>query len=170
LGQAELAEGVLYSGGAVSVADSKGRFVLPLDMRKALRQSSFDDTRLCLSIHKSLDCAIGFGLSHKHWMEEDIAMRERNALDKGLDFDADAERAAAFADIEELNFDDGGRFFLPADIKRMMGIEDAVVLVGVGKYIRLWSPARLLASDSCTPRLRAKVEEFLADPKAGGRK
>ncbi|MBB6123591.1 division/cell wall cluster transcriptional repressor MraZ [Sphingobium subterraneum] len=163
-----MAEGIIYSGSAISVADSKGRFVLPLDMRKLLKHSS-GDTRLCLSIHSSLKCAVGFGLSHKQWLEDEVVEMERAARDNGVAFDGDAERERRFADVEDLNFDDGGRFFLPADIKRLIGIEDVIVFSGVSRYIQMWEPKTLLASDGRSPRLRAKVEAFLEERAAEGK-
>lgn len=150
----------------MSVADSKGRFVLPLDMRKALKQSS-GETKLCLTIDKSLKYAICYGLSHKQWLEDQIVEKERNALEKGIDYDGDADREAHFADLEDLNFDDGGRFFVPADIRRLLGIEDAIVFSGISRHIQIWEPRAFLASEGRSPRLRIKVEEFLASREGG---
>ena len=169
LGGRNVSEGIIYSGSAISVADSKGRFVLPLEMRKLLKHSS-GDNKLCLSIHSALPCATGFGLSHKAWLESDVLEMERTARERGLPFDGDAEREARFADLEDLNFDDGGRFFLPADIKALIGIDDVIVFSGVSRYIQMWEPAKLLASEGRSPRLRAKVEAFLAERAAGGAK
>jgi MraZ protein len=165
-GKGNVAEGIIYSGSAISVADSKGRFVLPLEMRKLLKASS-GETKLCLSIHATLKCAVGFGLSHKQWLEEEVVEMERTAREQGRDFDGDAERERRFADVEDLNFDDGGRFFLPADIKRLIGIDDVVVFSGVSRYIQMWEPETLLASEGRSPRLRAKVEAFLEERKTG---
>lgn len=164
-----MAEGIIYSGSAISVADSKGRFVLPLDMRKLLKHSS-NDNKLCLSVHTSLPCAIGFGLSHKQWLEDEVLEMERAARERGLSFDGDAEREARFADLEDLNFDDGGRFFLPADVKALIGIDDVIVFSGVSRYIQMWEPTKLMASEGRSPRLRAKVEAFLAERAAGAGK
>ncbi|MCB2014389.1 MAG: division/cell wall cluster transcriptional repressor MraZ [Sphingobium sp.] len=164
-----MSEGIIFSGNGVCVADSKGRFALPLEMRKTLVTSSADN-KLCLTIHPQLPCAVGFGLSHKQWLEDQVVEMERAALEKGVAFNAEAERETRFADLEDLNFDSGGRFFMPADIRDMMNIDDAVVFVGASRHIQMWSPETFLASDGRTPRARHTVEKFLAERKAGKRK
>lgn len=166
---ARVSEGIIFSGNGICVADGKGRFALPLEMRKAVKSSS-GENKLCLTIHNQLPCAIGFGLSHKQWLEEQVVEMERAAREKGADFDAEAEREARFADMEDLNFDDGGRFFMPPDIKDMMGITDTVVFVGASRHIQMWDPQALLASEGRSPRVRHAVERFLAERAAGGGK
>jgi len=165
-----MSEGIIFSGNGICVADGKGRFALPLEMRKAVKVSSASENKLCLTIHGHLPCAIGFGLSHKQWLEDQVVEMERLAREKGQPFDAEAEREARFADMEDLNFDDGGRFFMPPDIKDMMGISDAIVFVGASRHIQMWDPRALLASEGRSPRVRLAVERFLADREAGARK
>lgn len=165
-----VSEGIIFSGNGICTADGKGRFSLPLDMRKVVKASSGAENRLCLTIHNHLPCAIGFGLSHKQWLEDQVVEMERLAREKGQAFDAEAEREARFADMEDLNFDDGGRFFMPPDIRDMMGIGDAVVFVGASRHIQMWDPKTLLASEGRSPRVRLAVEKFLAEREAGGRK
>lgn len=164
-----MSEGIIFSGNGICVADGKGRFALPLEMRKAMKASS-GDTKLCLTVHGQLPCAIGFGLSHKQWLEDQVVEMERVAREKGTEFDAEAEREARFADLEDLNFDDGGRFFMPPDIKDMMGITDCIVFVGTSRHIQMWNPEKLLASEGRSPRVRHAVEKFMAERKAGGGK
>lgn len=158
-----MAEGIIYSGSAISSADSKGRFVLPLDMRKAVRQSSRDETRLCLTLHSALPCAVAFGMSHRDWLQADVLEQARIARERGDPFDVEAELGRRLTDMEHLNFDDGGRFFLPDDIKEILGLGSAVVFAGVGMHIQIWDPQALLDSGTATTRVRYNVEKFLAD-------
>ena len=164
-----MSEGIIFSGNGICSADSKGRFALPLDMRKAIITSSADN-KLCLTLHSDLPCAIGFGLSHKQWLEDQVVEMERSARENGTAFDAEAEREARFADLEDLNFDSGGRFFMPPDIKEMMGITDTIVFVGASRHIQMWDPQTLLDSEGRSPRVRHAVQKFLADGKAGAKK
>ena len=164
-----MSEGIIFSGNGICSADSKGRFALPLDMRKAIITSSADN-KLCLTLHSDLPCAIGFGLSHKQWLEDQVVEMERSARENGTAFDAEAEREARFADLEDLNFDSGGRFFMPPDIKEMMGITDTIVFVGASRHIQMWDPQTLLDSEGRSPRVRHAVQKFLADRKAGAKK
>ena len=164
-----MSDDIIFSGNGICVADGKGRFALPLDMRKAVKASS-GENRLCLTIHTQLPCAIGFGLSHKQWLEDQVIEMERAARDRGEGFNAEAEREARFADMEDLNFDDGGRFIMPPDIRDMMGITDAIIFVGTSRHIQMWDPQTLLNSDGRSPRVRHAVQRFLDERAAGGGK
>ena len=164
-----MSEGIIFSGNGVCVADSKGRFALPLEMRKTLIASSADN-KLFMTVHPDLPCAVGFGFSHKQWLEDQVVEMERAALEKGLPFNADAERENRFADVEGLNFDSGGRFSMPDDICEILDIDDAVVFIGASRHIQMWRPETFLASEGRTPRARYTVEKFLAERKTGRRK
>ncbi len=165
-----MSEGIIYSGNGICVADAKGRFALPLDMRRLVKASSGNETRLCLSLHGKLPCAIGFGLSHKQWLEDQVVEMERSARERGVDFDAEAERELRFGGIEDVNFDDGGRFFLSPALRELLGIGDMVAFVGVSRHIQIWDPKTLLASEGRSPQVRLAVERALAERAKGGGK
>ena len=78
-----MAEGIIFSGHGICAADGKGRFALPLEMRKAVRQSSGDSNKICLSLHPEHDCAIGFGLSHKEWLEGQVLVEMAELTEAG---------------------------------------------------------------------------------------
>ncbi len=161
---------ILYSGNAFSVADGKGRFVLPLEMRKLVAQASGGQNRLCLSVHFDNGCATGFGLSHKQFLFDEVEKLERQAYDAGRDFNADLERENRLGTIEDVNFDDGGRFFLHPDIKEEAGITDAVFFYGVGRYFQIWKPEALVESPDRPALIRNKVRRWLDQRAAGGGK
>lgn len=164
-----MASAILFSGNAFSVADGKGRFVLPLDMRRLVKQASANENRLCTSIHEKHGCATGFGTSHKLELEEEIVEKARSALARGAEFDADAEREKLFPLMDEVTFDDGGRFVLSPDVREEGGITDAIFFVGVSRYIQLWSPERYLVSEGRPDLLKNKVRRFLAEREASGK-
>lgn len=155
-----MSDGIIFSGHGLCTVDGKGRFALPLDMRKAVKASS-GENKICLTLHPNLPCAVGFGLSHKQWLENEVVEEQRAARERGERYDAEAAREERFADLEDLNFDDGGRFFVPPDIKEMMGITDALVFIGIGRHIQMWNPHTLLASEGRSRRVRNAVEQFL---------
>ena len=53
----------MYSGQGFSLIGEKGRFVLPPDFRKAVRDSGQGERVLCLAKHPRWKCLTGFGLS-----------------------------------------------------------------------------------------------------------
>jgi MraZ protein len=142
-----VSEIILFTGNAFSVADGKGRFVLPLEMRRQVKLSSGGETRLYLSVHGDNPCATGFGESH---------------------YNADLELERRLGTIEEVNFDDGGRFAMHPDIKDEYGIADAVFFYGVGRYIQIWKPETLVDSKDRPELIRNKVRRWLDQRAAGG--
>ena len=93
-----MSEAVIYTGHGIGTADGKGRFSLPLDMRKAVKSSS-GEGKFCLTLHPDLPCAIGFGVSHKHWLENDIIDRQRAARERPTTR-ADEKRSVRMMDAE----------------------------------------------------------------------
>lgn len=165
-----VSDAILYSGNAFSVADGKGRFVLPLEMRKLVVQASAGANKLCLSIHLDNGCATGFGLSHKQFLFDEVEQLERLAREAGRDFNGDLERENRLGMIEDVNFDDGGRFFLHPDIKGEAGITDAVFFYGVGRYFQIWKPERLVESPDRPALIRNKVKRWIEARAAGATK
>jgi MraZ protein len=161
---------ILYSGNAFSVADGKGRFVLPLEMRKLVAQASGGQNRLCLSVHMDNGCATGFGLSHKIHLFEEVEKLEQQAYEAGRPFNADLERENRLGTIEDVNFDDGGRFFLHPDIKEEADIDDAIFFYGVGRYFQLWKPEALVESPERPALIRNKVKRWIEARAAGATK
>src|SRR3546814_18227729 len=68
----KVSEVILYTGNAFSVADGKGRFVLPLEMRRQVKLSSGNETRLFLSVHGGHPCATAFGESHRRHLFTEV--------------------------------------------------------------------------------------------------
>jgi MraZ protein len=161
---------ILYSGNAFSVADGKGRFVLPLEMRRQVKLGSGGENRLCLSIHMDNGCASGFGLSHKQHLFDEVDVLDREARAAGRPFNADLEREQRLGTIEDVNFDDGGRFFLHPDIKEECGITDTAFFYGVGRYFQIWKPEALVASPERPALIRNKVRRWLDSRAAEGGK
>ena len=161
---------ILYSGNAFSVADGKGRFVLPLEMRRQVKLASSGENRLCLSVHMDNGCATGFGLSHKLFLFEEVNELEREARAANRSFNGDLERENRLGTIEDVNFDEGGRFFLHPDIKEEAGIIDVVFFYGVGRYFQIWKPEALVESPDRPALIRNKVRRWLEQRAAEGGK
>jgi MraZ protein len=161
---------ILYSGNAFSVADGKGRFVLPLEMRRQVKLGSGGENRLCLSVHMDNGCATGFGLSHKLFLFEEVNELEREARAANRPFNGDLERENRLGTIEDVNFDEGGRFFLHPDIKEEAGITDVVFFYGVGRYFQIWKPEALVESPDRPALIRNKVRRWLEQRAAEGGK
>ena len=138
----EAARPISYSGQGFSLAGEKGRFVLPPDFRKAVRDSGQGERVLCLAKHPRWKCLTGFGLGRVAQFEAELDREERIALDRGTDFDREL-RAAQLYGFAQVPFDDSGRFILPERYFRLGAISDAVYFQGGGLQFTIWNPDEL---------------------------
>lgn len=142
-GEVEAARPIRYSGDGLSQIGDKGRFVLPSEIRKTLRESGDGERVLCLSKHPRWKALVGFGLSRIEELEAELEREERYALDRGHDFDRDL-RAQQLYGYSRLPFDDSGRFVMPDRHFRLAGIEDRVFFRGMGRSFLIWNPDVLM--------------------------
>lgn len=133
---------ISYSGQGFSLLGEKGRFVLPPDFRKAVRDSGQGERTLCLTKHSRWKCLIGFGLGRVAQFEAELDREERNKLDRGQDFDREL-RAAQLYGFTQIPFDDSGRFVLPERFFKLGGIDSAIYFQGGGLQFTIWDPEEL---------------------------
>jgi MraZ protein len=138
----EAGKPVAFSGQGFSLLGEKGRFVLPPDFRKAVRDSGHGERVLCLAKHSRWKCLTGFGLGRVAEFEDELDREERNALDRGQEFDRE-ERAQQLYGFARVPFDDSGRFILPERFFKLSALTDAAFFQGGGKQFTIWSPDEL---------------------------
>lgn len=138
----EAAKAISYSGQGFSLLGEKGRFVLPPDFRKAVRDSGKGERVLCLAKHPRWKCLTGFGLGRVAQFEDELDREERNALDRKQDFDREL-RAAQLYGFAQVPFDDSGRFVLPERYFKLGAISDAIYFQGGGLQFTVWNPDEL---------------------------
>ncbi len=141
-GKVEAAKPISYSGQGFSLLGEKGRFVLPPDFRKAVKESGLGDRVLCLAKHPRWKCLTGFGLSRVAEFEGELDREERIALERGVDFDRDM-RAQQLYGFARVPFDDSGRFILPERYFRLGGLDASAFFQGGGKSFTIWNPDEL---------------------------
>lgn len=135
----EAGKPIAYSGQGFSLLGEKGRFVLPPDFRKAVRDSGLGERVLCIAKHPRWKCLTGFGLSRVAEFENELDREERVALERGQDFDRDL-RAQQLYGFARVPFDDSGRFVLPERFFKLGALADAAFFQGGGKQFTIWSP------------------------------
>lgn len=167
----------LYSGPAFTAMDSKGRFSVPASMRHIVQASSNGQNRLCLTKHEEYPCVIGFGHSYQQALRANIDHEEQLAPTRGEGYNRAAAMQRKFGLLEDVPFDDGGRFFISPFLKKLCSIDDIVFINGSGDYFELWNPQVLLATDGVYDALKLAAEFALEEweknpknPKRGGAK
>lgn len=131
-----------YNGTGFSLLRDKGRFVLPPQFRKTVRDSSGDKAVLCLDKHDRWTCLIGFGLSRKDGFEAQLDREEDLAAKRGQDFDREL-RGVQLNGFAQIPFDDSGRFVLPDYLAELAQVEDQLYFQGAGQFFVIFSPAEL---------------------------
>ena len=150
-----------YSGQAFSLASDKGRFVLPPLFRNAVKESSGGRT-LCLDKHPRFACLVGFGLSRKLELEDQLTREEDRA---GPEFDRDT-RAQQLFGFTQVPFDDSGRFVLPDHLRMLGHVDDALFFQGGGRSFTIWNPAELMKMDDAWAAAKAACAQFAAEAKS----
>lgn len=161
---------ISYSGQGFSLRGEKGRFVLPPDFRKAVRESGQGERVLCLAKHDRWNCLTGFGLSREAALEAQIEREERVAIERGTEFDREL-RASQLFGFAKLPFDDSGRFVLPDRFVVLGKLSDSLFFQGAGSFFTLWNPAELAAMGPGWENAQAACAELEAEARGGkGRK
>jgi MraZ protein len=148
-----------YIGQGLALKSDKDRFVLPAKLRGTIFDRS-DEKVLCLAIHESWPCLIGFGKDHARQIPEILEREAKDARDFGRDFNR-AERELLLSDFEEVPFDNSGRFIMPSVSAELGGISDMIYFQGATSHITVWDPKTLLAQTSPVfrgPQARLRAE------------
>ena len=151
-----------YSGQGFSLLRDKGRFVLPPQFRKTVRESSFNKPVLCLAKHDRWTCLTGFGLSRRDDFETQLDREEEKATKLGQDFDREL-RAVQLNGFAEIPYDDSGRFVLPDYLADLAKVEDQLYFQGAGQFFVIWSPAQLAEAGPGWEGAQAACRQFAAD-------
>jgi MraZ protein len=135
--------------------DAKGRIVLPAAFKKAVGQ---DDTRFVVRRDLFENCLVLYPYSY--WEEELGRLRQKlNPYKREhKQFLRDFFRASA-----ELSLDGNGRFLVPRRLMEQVGVKRDVILVGVDRYIELWSDEAYRAIIDNPAGLAGQAELLLGD-------
>ncbi len=159
--QVEAARAVRYSGQEFSPLGEKGRFVLPSDFRKAVRDSSGGERILCLTKHARWKCLTAFGLSRGDELLAELDREERVATERGLDFDRDQRQLQLFG-YSKVSFDDSGRFIMPERYLKLSGITTGAFFQGGGNSFTIWSPDELAKMGAGWEDAQEACAEYMA--------
>jgi MraZ protein len=161
----EARQPTIYSGQGFSLRGEKGRFVLPPQFRKVVRESSLGNRTLCIAKHERWKCLTGFGLSRKEDFAAQIDREETLAIQAGKDFDRDL-RASQLYGFSEVPFDDSGRFVIPDHLLSLADIGEGLFFSAAGGFFTLWNPDELALLGAGWEGAQAACANFVAEAKA----
>ena len=133
---------ISYSGQGFSLRGEKGRFVLPPQFRKTVRESSDGNRTLCLAKHERWNCLTGFGKSREQDFFAQLDREENLAVQRGTDFDRDLRQIQLFG-FTEVPFDDSGRFIMPEHLLELGCVGEGLFFQGAGSFFTLWNPEEI---------------------------
>lgn len=162
----EAGNSVSYSGQGFSLRGEKGRFVLPPQFRRSVRDSSDGARTLCLAKHERWNCLTGFGLSRASALDAQIDREEMLAIQRGADFDRELRQIQLFG-FSEVPFDDSGRFVLPDHLLEIGKVGESLFFSGAGGFFTLWNPAELAAMGAGWEGAQAACAMLAAEAASG---
>lgn len=144
---------VTFIGDFECKVDAKGRIVLPAAFKKALAEG---EERLIVRKDLFENCLVIYPYSY--WEEELLNIRQKlNPYDREhKQFLREFFRATA-----EVTLDGNGRFLIPKRLTDQIKVEREVVLIGVDRYIELWSKKAYWTMNDDPNKLASQAQQFL---------
>ena len=161
---------VRYNGEGFSLRGEKGRFILPPDFRKTLKESGNGEKVLCLQLHPAIPCVTGFGLSREFDFDDQLDKEEEAALRLNKEFDRQNRSTQLFA-FTKVPFDESGRFIMPERFIGYGKIADRLFFITAGPEFLMFSPDELMKlPDDKWRHAKLACEDLAAQAAARGRK
>lgn len=158
-----------YWGQGFSPRGEKNRFVLPTDFRSKVKESSGNSRILCLDKHAKLPAMVGFGLDRTKYFPTELEVEKARAKDEGEVFSLELFMAQ-LSGFRRANFDESGRFVLPAYLSEMVSVDDGLYFHGGGNYFTIWPPAALFAMPPEWDTIKASCRAMMAETGAKDRR
>ena len=118
-----------FEGTALVSLDAKGRFAVPALFRDALQNDEASPTEIVLTRHPD-GCLVVYPRSV--WLE-------KRAQLAALPFSARAFVRLVLGSARTVTLDAAGRLLVPADLRKLAGIERSAALIGLGAHLELWA-------------------------------
>jgi MraZ protein len=135
----------LYQGYQLQAIDKKGRIAIPNRLREALNNNTGGGPRtLFIGDETGLPCMVAYD---EPWSKLLKARQEADfarAQDQGKDIARARDELNNFGNIDEVQFDDAGRFILPRYVIDELGLTDFAYFAGAGDVFHIWNPRRLI--------------------------
>lgn len=160
-----MAQSFNFRGVGFSLQGDKNRFVLPPAFRKQAKDASGGSRIVYIAKHDRWPCLTGFGTSRIEAFEAEVARAEAAALTRGEPFDVE-ERLAQLNTLEELPFDESGRFVLPGYLVTQGNLAGEAYFNGNGPFFTIWNPDELETMGANWEPMKAACRALAAEARA----
>ncbi len=158
-----LVSSTVFMGHGASALDGKGRFALPIAFRSVLDKHCSEPGQMMIRADSDRKYVSLFGGRQVEYFQAKFDEKSRIAMERGEDFDEEEADGDFWGSIQPASIDSGGRFTLPPAYRRIYGISDGIFMIGAGRLVQLWDPARYLAENKKNLVAIESCEAFLED-------
>ncbi len=134
----------LYQGYALQAVDKKGRLAIPNRLRDALTANS-GERILTIGDETGMPCMVAYDRPWAKLLKARLEADYTRAKDRGEGIARAQDALSNFGNVDEVGFDEAGRFILPRYVIGELGLEDYVFFAGAGDVFHLWNPRKLIA-------------------------
>jgi MraZ protein len=132
----------LYQGYALQAVDKKGRIAIPARLRDALFKNSTDRI-LMIGDEVGLPCLVAYDESWSHLLKARLEAEYDQARSRGEGIARARDALNSFV-VDDVQFDEAGRFILPRYVIEDLGLTDFAFFAGAGDVFHIWNPHTLL--------------------------
>ena len=151
-----------YQGTALQLVDrDKKRVAVPATIRHAITRNSPSmgpkDLEITIATHPKSVCLIGYDegyLARRY--EKAQRLEEMFLAEKGVENFNFMREASGGG--EPVGLDSSGRFVLPGNLAKEVGIVDHAFFYGSMDVFEIWNPAALMADPDVSPQLKRKLQ------------
>ena len=131
--------------------DNKGRISIPAKVREVLRKIYKDERLILTSYAKYL---VAYPV--QEWLSIGEKIRQSPNMEQNL---SDSMRIL-FSNASEVGLDKQGRILIPPPMRLNVGIDKAVIMIGVMNKIEIWAQEKWLAFEQSVQVNREKLAAF----------
>lgn len=152
----------LYHGYALQAVDRKGRVAIPARLRDALLTNASERV-LMIGDETGLPCMVAYDRPWSKLLKGRLEEDYRVARDKGTAIARAHDALQNFANVDEVAFDEAGRFLLPSYVLEAVEIDDYAFFAGVGDVFHIWNPRTLMAAADVPEGTRKRCAHAMKD-------
>ena len=152
----------LYHGYALQAVDRKGRVAIPNRLRDALVNNA-GERMLMIGDEVGLPCMVAYDRPWSKLLKARLEGDYAAARDRGEGVARASDALQNFANIDEVQFDEAGRFLLPAYVIEALGIDEHAFFAGAADVFHIWNPRVLLTADGVPEGTRRRCAFAMKD-------
>ena len=151
----------IYQGYALQAIDRKGRVAIPHALRAVIEANS-GQRLLLIGDHQQFPCMIAYDRNWSRLLYDRVEREHELARAAGEKVDRSNSGLHNFANVDEVTFDEAGRFILPEYVMFRAKLDDVAFFAGDADTFQVWNPKILLDTPEVEEGLRDRCRWLMA--------